>query len=143
MKRPGSSQSRCSAVRVTSLQRGATLNRRRFESLVPPSFQSADTGRPRAAGVRSGRRWIGRSASPGKPHGQIVAYTESFNRGSFLPSKESLRSSAPPARFPRVSNVLSDCDRPHGVPRQVIAALRLGILEDPAEGLLLESEVSQ
>jgi len=32
----------------------------------------------------------------------------------------------------------SDCDRPHGVLRQVIAALRLGILEDPAEGLLLE-----
>jgi hypothetical protein len=32
---------------------------------------------------------------------------------------------------------------PHGVPRQIIAKLGLGISEDSAEGWLLESEVSQ
>jgi hypothetical protein len=47
-------------------------------------------------------------------------------------------------RFPRVSKfVSSNCARPHGVLCQIIAKLGHGILEDSAQGLLLEGEVSQ
>jgi hypothetical protein len=40
-------------------------------------------------------------------------------------------------------SVVGTLGNPHGVLRQIIAKLGLGISEDSAEGLLLENEVSQ
>src|SRR3984885_8634657 len=72
----------------------------------------------------------------------IVAYTKTFDRGSFHHRRIAANFGPACAFHTCIQLFSSDCDRPHGVLRQVIAELRLGLLEDPAQAFYW-SEVSQ
>jgi hypothetical protein len=72
----------------------------------------------------------------------IVAYTKTFDRGSFHHRRIAAIFGPACAFHTCIQFFSSDCDRPHGVLRQVIAELRPGLLEDPAQAFYW-SEVSQ